>query len=152
MVLVYVPTYRLSQEKLKSHLEDVFGYTIIVFDVSDAYHSHTGTASLVSWPYVTGARWLLCGRCASKPHRRTCIWNTGWKGRNQIYLMLYRSNGILSIIFELAGGEWLVHVLLLYFCGSTNAELLSCPRAHVTSSARSKDIFDPDPVNWCKFV
>jgi hypothetical protein len=48
MVLEYVSTYRLSQERLKSHLEDVFGYTIITFYVSDAYHSHTDTASLVS--------------------------------------------------------------------------------------------------------
>ena len=46
MVLEYVPTYRLSQDRLKSHLEEVFGYTIITFYVSDAYHSHTDTAPL----------------------------------------------------------------------------------------------------------
>lgn len=48
MVLEYIPTYRLSQERLKSHLEEVFGYIIITFYVSDTYHSHTDTAPLVS--------------------------------------------------------------------------------------------------------
>lgn len=47
MVLEYISTYRLSQEKLKSHLEDVFSCTIITFYVSDAYHSRTDIASLV---------------------------------------------------------------------------------------------------------
>lgn len=48
MVLEYIAMYRLSQEKLKSHLEDVFGCTIITFYVSDAYLSHADIASFVS--------------------------------------------------------------------------------------------------------
>ncbi|KAL3712885.1 hypothetical protein TMatcc_001587 [Talaromyces marneffei ATCC 18224] len=38
MVLEYINTYRLSQEKLKSHLEDVFGYDIITFYVRDDFY------------------------------------------------------------------------------------------------------------------
>ena len=42
MVLEYIPMYRLSQEKLQSHLEEVFGHTIVFFYVSDAYHMQQG--------------------------------------------------------------------------------------------------------------
>jgi hypothetical protein len=45
MVLEYIDTYRLSQEKLKSHLEDVLGCTNITIYVSDACLSHADTAS-----------------------------------------------------------------------------------------------------------